>query len=158
MTQLTCRFRLGGEVVSNEIDAPGFKDAGYANLTTSDNVVHGQVRQSASFSFVRIYESGHEVPFYQPVAALAIFERAIKNLDIATGTVKAKKDYKTGGTPKSTYREGKSTIQFSVLDPNATYDTTTNQPGPPMSMHALKRRSHKKVMKARGLTKFDLSR
>ncbi len=143
--------------MSNEINAPGFKDAGYVNLTTSDGVVHGQVRQSASFSFVRIYESGHEVPFYQPLAALAIFERAIKDLDIATGAKEAKANYRTKGTPKSTYREGKSTIQFSVLNPNATYDTTTNVPGPPMGMHASKKRSHKKVMNARGLSLRDLT-
>ena len=49
-------YRLGGEVVSNEVEAPGFKDAGYVNLTTSDGITHGQVRQSSSFSFVRIYQ------------------------------------------------------------------------------------------------------
>jgi len=46
---------LGGEVVSNEIGAPGFAEAGYVNITTSDAIVHGQVRQSAAFSFARIY-------------------------------------------------------------------------------------------------------
>ena len=136
--------------MSNEVGAPGFKDAGYVNLTTSDGIVHGQVRQSLSFSFVRIYESGHEVPFYQPVAALEIFERAIKDLDIATGTKKAEEDYKTHGTPKSTYREGNSTIQFSVLNPNATYDTATNEPGPPMAkMRPSRKRSSKRANKAR---------
>lgn len=143
---MTLRSRLGGEVVANEVGAPGFKEAGYVNLTTSDGIVHGQVRQSSSFSFVRIYESGHEVPFYQPVAALEIFERAIKDLDIATGKHKAKGDYKTKGTPKSTYREGNSTIQFSVLDPDSTYDTTTNEPGPPMAqMRPSRKRSMKKL-------------
>ena len=54
---------LGGEVVSNEVGQPGFVTAGYINLSTSDNIAHGQVKQSGAFSFVRIYESGHEVPF-----------------------------------------------------------------------------------------------
>ena len=54
---------LGGEAVSNEIGQPGFATAGYVDISTSDNVVHGQVKQSGAFSFVRIYESGHEVPF-----------------------------------------------------------------------------------------------
>ena len=130
---LTSFSRLGGEVVANEVGAAGFKDAGFVNLTTGDCIVHGQVKQSGSFSFVRIYESGHEVPFYQPVAALEIFERAIGGMDIATGKQKAKNDYKTKGTPKSTYREGNGTVQFSVTDPLATYDTKTNKPGPLMA-------------------------
>ena len=47
---------LGGEVVAHEVQAPGFDKAGYVNITTSDNIVHGQVKQSEAFSFVRIYE------------------------------------------------------------------------------------------------------
>lgn len=54
---------LGGEVVSNEVGQPGFATAGYVDISTSDWVAHGQVKQSGAFSFVRIYESGHEVPF-----------------------------------------------------------------------------------------------
>lgn len=122
---------LGGEVVSNEIGAPGFSSAGYVDLATDDNVVHGQVKQSAKFSFVRIYESGHEVPFYQPLASLAIFERAIAGLDIATGMVPATEGYLTVGPATSTYREGNGTVQFDVLPSNATYNTTTNAPNPP---------------------------
>lgn len=56
---------LGGEVVSKEINPPGFSGAGYTNITTSDGIVHGQVKQASKFSFVRIYESGHEV--YVPI-------------------------------------------------------------------------------------------
>ncbi|KAI9759042.1 MAG: hypothetical protein M4579_002631 [Chaenotheca gracillima] len=121
---------LGGEAVSNEIDAPGFCDAGYVNITTSDNVVHGQVKQSGAFSFSRVYESGHEVPFYQPVLALALFERAIAGKDIATGKTSTSSSYKTEGPAKSTYREGNSTIQLEVVDPDATYNTTLNGPDP----------------------------
>lgn len=97
---------LGGEAVAEEINAKGYSCAGYTDISTSDDVVHGQVKQAGNFSFVRIYESGyvipppplnsqlflfstylqsnsantyhrHEVPFYSPVAALEIFERAI---------------------------------------------------------------------------------
>ncbi|MCJ1307647.1 hypothetical protein MMC25_001294 [Agyrium rufum] len=123
---------LGGEVVSEEVGAPGFASAGYTDIQTSDKVVHGQVKQSGAFSFVRVYESGHEVPFYQPLAALEFFERSINGMDIATGTKKvaAGSKYKTVGTAKSTYREGNSTIQFKVLPSNATYNTTTNKPNP----------------------------
>lgn len=94
--------------------------------------MHGQVKQSANFAFLRIYESGHEVPFYQPVVALDMFERMMKGLDIATGTVEAAPGggYVTNGTARSTYREGNGTIQYEVVPVNATYNTSTNEPNP----------------------------
>lgn len=30
-----------------------------------DGIEYGEVRQYGNFSFARIYESGHEVPYYQ---------------------------------------------------------------------------------------------
>lgn len=121
---------LGGQVVSNEIGAPNFHKAGYSNITTSDGIVHGQVKQAGKFSFLRIYESGHEVPFYQPVVALEMFERALKGLDIATGKEVVGKSYISKGTAKSTYIEGNSTIQLKLVPTDATYNTTTNEPNP----------------------------
>lgn len=102
------------------------------NISTSDSVVHGQVKQAEGFSFLRIYESGHEVPFYQPLASLEVLERAISGKDIATGTKSVSKGsgYITNGTATSTYREGNSTIQFAILPSNATYNTTLNAPNP----------------------------
>lgn len=84
---------------------------------------------------MRIYESGHEVPFYQPLAALELFERALARKDIATGkhTVKSHGGYKTHGTPTSDYREGNSTIVMQVLPGDATYNTTLNRPNPSSS-------------------------
>lgn len=122
---------LGVEAVAEEVAVDRWDVAGYVNVSTSDGIVHGQSKQSAKFSFTRIYESGHEVPFYQPVIALEMFERAINGLDIATGTVKMgpKSCYHTKGTPKSTYHEGIATVQFEVLPTNSTYNTTTNAPG-----------------------------
>lgn len=141
---------LGGEVVANEVGQSGFATAGYANISTSDKVVHGQVKQSGAFSFARIYESGHEVPFvcvlnrsdpfeanvgqYQPLVSLEIFKRAIRGLDIASGTMHARNGYKTMGPATSTYREGNSTIQFSVVNDTATYNTTTNEPNLPLKL------------------------
>lgn len=121
---------LGGQAVAELIDAPGYSKAGFTNISTSDNIVHGQVKQAGHFSFIRIYESGHEVPFYQPLAALEIFERALKQVDIATGAEKCGHDYLTIGTPTSTYREGNATIQFEVTPANATYNTALNAPDP----------------------------
>jgi carboxypeptidase C (cathepsin A) len=77
----TCNW-LGGENASAQF----LFNAGYVNLSTEDGVVHGQVKQYGAFGFVRIYEAGHEVPFYQPVAALTVFDRSIVRMDIATGT------------------------------------------------------------------------
>ncbi|KAF1930092.1 carboxypeptidase S1 [Didymella exigua CBS 183.55] len=121
---------LGGQGVADEIAAPGYDTAGFVNISTSDKIVHGQVKQSGLFSFVRIYESGHEVPFYQPLASLEIFQRALKQVDIATGQYKVDVGYKTVGTPTSTYREGNGTIQFDVTPANATYNTMLNAPDP----------------------------
>ncbi|OIW32911.1 alpha/beta-hydrolase [Coniochaeta ligniaria NRRL 30616] len=133
---------LGVEAVAEEVAVSGWDKAGYVNMSTSDGIVHGQSKQSAKFSFTRIYEAGHEVPFYQPLAALEMFERAIKGLDIATGTVKMgpKSCFHTKGTPKSTFREGNSTVQFEVLPPNSTYNTATNSPGAPWKAKSLRRR------------------
>ena len=52
---------LGGEKVSEVVGAPGFDEAGYVNISTSDSIVHGQVKQSENYAFARIYEAGHSV-------------------------------------------------------------------------------------------------
>jgi len=121
---------LGGEAVTDLINPAGWTTAGYTNISTSDSIVHGQVKQAGRFAFARVYESGHEVPFYQPVAALEIFDRAINGKDIATGERKVRAGYRTRGTVKSTYREGNSTIQLATPPVDDTYNTTTNEPNP----------------------------
>jgi hypothetical protein len=70
------------------------------------------------------------VPFYQPLASLEIFERALAQVDIATGKEKICETYKTVGTPTSDYREGNATIQFEVTPSNATYNVLLNGPDP----------------------------
>jgi len=59
------------------------------------------------------------------LAALELFERAITQKDIATGKVKPGSNFITRGTPKSTFREGNSTIQLTVLPLNSTYPPPT---------------------------------
>lgn len=90
------------------------------------------MKQSGLFSFLRIYESGHEVPFYQPLASLEIFERALAQVDIATGKEKVcdNLDYRTVGTRTSEYREGNATVQFDLTPSNATYNRELNAPDP----------------------------
>ena len=124
--------------------------AGYANISTSDDIVHGQVKQNENFAFVRIYYSGHEVPFYQPLAGLELFERAIHGVDLRTGktAVRAGSGYKTKGSAKSTYHEGNATIQYEVLPSNATYNTSTGAPNPPAAGDAVY--GSQKKLKKRG--------
>ncbi|KAK6866416.1 serine carboxypeptidase [Apiospora arundinis] len=107
----------------------GFAGAGYTDLLTSDNITHGQTKQAGRFSFTRVYESGHMVPFYQPVAALELFGRAIGGRDVATGRQAADPLYKTNGTARSTYWNGDATVQWDVVAANRTYDVKTNGPG-----------------------------
>jgi carboxypeptidase D len=117
---------------------------GYTNITTSDGIVHGQVKQSGKFAFLRIYDSGHEVPFYQPVVSLEMFQRAIGGLDMATGTEVVEAGYLTQGTEKSTYRQGNSTIQLSVVPTDDTYNTTTGAPNPYDAVSSRKRSQRRK--------------
>ena len=78
-------------------------------------MVHGQAKQSGLFTFARIYDSGHEIPYYQPLTALTLFERAITGYDIATGENVVNGAYVTVGPEKSTYREGNATVRSSVV-------------------------------------------
>lgn len=124
---------LGGQAVAEEIDAPNWSSAGYQNLSTSDCVIHGAVKQAGNFSFVRIYDSGHSVPFYQPLAALQMFERLLKSVDIATGNQVVTESYLSTGPAESTYQNDNSTIQTDVTDPCATYNVITNVPNTPVA-------------------------
>ena len=124
-----CNWR-GGYAVAEEIGFAGFNQAGFANISSSDGGVYGQVKQAGNFSFVRIYESGHEVPFYQPGVALEMFERVIKGMDIETGNMTVTPKYRSKGSELSTYREGNGTVQYFVVgaDEPVVYDTQTGLP------------------------------
>ncbi|KAI4150940.1 MAG: hypothetical protein LQ340_003803 [Diploschistes diacapsis] len=146
-----CNWR-GGQAVSEEISPTAFSSsssspscadtdadgkvgagrAGYANVSTSDGAVRGQVKQFENFAFVRVYYSGHEVPFYQPLLALEMLERAINGRDVQTGTEEARKGggYRTVGTAESVFYEGNGTVQRVVVPVGATYNTTTGAPNP----------------------------
>jgi carboxypeptidase C (cathepsin A) len=43
-----------------------------------DGTEYGEVRQYGNFSFARIYESGHEVPYYQRTSILDPFPESMK--------------------------------------------------------------------------------
>ena len=96
----------GGEAVSLAVEytrAEKFHAAGYAPLQTNSSYVGGRVRQHGNFSFSRVFESGHEVPAYQPQTAYEIFQRAMFNKDIATGQVSIVDDdtYSSEGPPST---------------------------------------------------------
>ncbi|KAH7420101.1 serine carboxypeptidase [Cadophora sp. MPI-SDFR-AT-0126] len=95
---------LGGETASLAIQYSGteeFKNAGYAPILGSEGV-GGFVRQFGNFSFSRVFQAGHEVPWYQPEVSYNIFMRAMFNKDIATGLLPVSDDLTTLG-PSSTF-------------------------------------------------------
>ncbi|KAH6867275.1 Alpha/Beta hydrolase protein [Thelonectria olida] len=97
---------LGGEALSLAAKwsgAESFQDAGYTNLLV-DGKAYGETRQFGKLSFSRVWNSGHEVPFFQPAAAFQIFNRTSNGYDIATGEllVSPNSTYQTNGTAKTT--------------------------------------------------------
>lgn len=88
------------------------------------------VKQASNYAFVRIYDSGHQVPFYKPKAALALFERLVRGTDLATGEEKIdqKPEYVSVGPQKSEYRNDPSTIQQDVVDASCLWNAETNLP------------------------------
>ncbi|PNS16698.1 Carboxypeptidase Y A [Sphaceloma murrayae] len=98
---------FGGEAVSlavNYTHSDQFRAAGYAPVLV-DGTEYGQVRQYGNFSFTRLYEAGHEAPYYQPLATLEIFNRTLYHYDIATGEQMVTPDYGTDGEAKATHTE-----------------------------------------------------
>ena len=81
-----------------------FAAAGYTPFTVN-GTEYGEVRQYGNFSFVRVYESGHEVPYYQPIASLALVERTLDGLILADGSQPVTGDYSTNGTAEATHTE-----------------------------------------------------
>ena len=134
---------IGGEVTAEMTGPVGYESAGYVDISTSDDIVHGQVKQSNNFAFARIYEAGHSVSFYQPLTSLEILDRVTTGKDVATGTVDVMLggSYGTVGPSKSTYREGNATVLYHPVPYNSTYNYTTNRPDPPMARGLLQRRN-----------------
>ncbi|KAK1671470.1 Alpha/Beta hydrolase protein [Colletotrichum godetiae] len=97
---------LGGEALSltaNWSGAESFRDAGYTRLMV-DGEAYGETRQYGKLSFTRVWNAGHEIPYFQPAAAFQIFNRTSNRFDIATGEIRINPDstYQTNGTAKTT--------------------------------------------------------
>ncbi|CEL08254.1 Putative Carboxypeptidase S1 (Precursor) [Aspergillus calidoustus] len=98
---------FGGEAVSLAIDYPHknqFHAAGYVPLLV-DGIEYGETREFGNFSFTRVYEAGHEVPYYQPEASLQLFNRTLFGYDIPEGKVKIRGGFATDGTATATHTE-----------------------------------------------------
>lgn len=98
---------FGGQAVSlavNYTHKEEFAAAGYAPFRV-DGTEYGEVRQRGNFSFTRVYEAGHEVPYYQPIASLELFRRILLGLDLADGNLRISANYTTVGTANSTHTE-----------------------------------------------------
>ncbi|EMC92247.1 hypothetical protein BAUCODRAFT_59835, partial [Baudoinia panamericana UAMH 10762] len=113
---------LGGEAVSNALNYSGSAGFAKANYTpfVLDGTEYGEVRQYGNFSFLRIYESGHEVPYYQPAAALEMFRRVLGNLVLADGSAPVTPNYTTPGLPNATHTES-----FVPLSSTSSASSTT---------------------------------
>jgi carboxypeptidase C (cathepsin A) len=108
---------FGGEAVSlaiNYTDSEEFRAAGYAPFLV-EGVEYGVVREYGNFSFTRIYDAGHEVPYYQPVASLEHFRRMLHHLTLPNGEKVVTDDWSTNGTAKATH-----TQPFVPLPPTST--------------------------------------
>ncbi|KEF59060.1 carboxypeptidase D [Exophiala aquamarina CBS 119918] len=98
---------FGGQAVSlgaQWTHSEEFNAAGYTPFVV-DGVEYGETREYGNFSFTRIYEAGHEVPYYQPIASLAFFKRALTGMDIATGNISINATYGTDGEATATHTE-----------------------------------------------------
>lgn len=102
-----CNY-MGGEEVSLAVNYSGsaaFRAAGYEDLRVNGTYLGGQVRQHGNFSFTRIYQAGHLVPYYQPETAFALFDRTLRGVSLATGNnIQTEGDniYSTNGTANTT--------------------------------------------------------
>ncbi|KAL9112987.1 MAG: hypothetical protein Q9227_002852 [Pyrenula ochraceoflavens] len=115
---------LGGQAVSLAANYSGsaqFAAAGYTPMLV-DGVEYGETREYGNFSFTRVYEAGHEVPYYQPLASLQLFNRTINGYDTATGMMSIKNvggtaaNYSTSGDAMATHTES----YVSTFTPSAT--------------------------------------
>lgn len=80
---------LGGEQLAlqaNWTDTDAFQKSGYETIKTSSCYNGGVVRQYGNLSFSRVFQAGHDAAAYQPRTVFEIFNRAMFDKDIATGT------------------------------------------------------------------------
>ncbi|OGE56560.1 hypothetical protein PENARI_c003G03432 [Penicillium arizonense] len=107
---------FGGEAVSLATKyehSAQFAKAGYAPFRVG-GVEYGETREYGNFSFTRVYEAGHEVPYYQPVASLQLFNRTLFGWELPDGEKKLTAGFGSEGSARATH------TQSSVPLPSAT--------------------------------------
>lgn len=70
----------GSQLVVNNLDysdSAEFQATALAEYTV-DGTSYGQFKSVGNLNFLRVYEAGHEVPYYQPVVALQAFTQILK--------------------------------------------------------------------------------
>ncbi|EAQ88636.1 hypothetical protein CHGG_05255 [Chaetomium globosum CBS 148.51] len=108
----------GGEQISLAIQSKlssKFHEAGYTKIQTNKKDVGGYVRQHGNLSFSRVFQAGHEAPWYQPETTYQIFKRVMFDKDVATGQ-------------KSTSHD-----EYSTDGPDNVFDITGAVPSHPVS-------------------------
>ncbi|KAF2443671.1 peptidase S10, serine carboxypeptidase [Karstenula rhodostoma CBS 690.94] len=108
---------FGGEAVSlavNYTHAEAFRASGYVPFLV-DGVEYGETREYGNFSFTRVYEAGHEIPYYQPAASLEMFKRVLQGLVIPDGSKVVTAEFQTNGSAEATHTEA-----FVPLPPSGT--------------------------------------
>jgi len=123
---------FGGQAISLAVDythSKEFRAAGYEAMVV-DGTEYGEVRQYGNFSFARIYESGHEVPYYQPEAALAYFNRTLYHYNFATGEECVTANLTTSGPANATHTNSFVPLTSSYIPsfPSPIYPETTLVP------------------------------
>jgi len=131
---LTPHTRFGGQAVSLAINytySAQFRAAGYVPFVV-EGVEYGETRQYGNFSFTRIYEAGHEIPYYQPLASLAFFNRQNLGYNIADGTMMVTANYSTVGQANATHTEPFVPLPSSTtMMPSQTYHSNLTETGGP---------------------------
>lgn len=120
---------FGGQELSLRVKythAKEFRESGYVPFMV-DGTEYGEVRQYGNFSFMRMYESGHEVPYYQPKAALEAFRRVLGNLILSDGSKPVTPDYGTNGKPSATH-----TNSFVPLPSSSSSAPASSSSAPPV--------------------------
>lgn len=77
---------FGNQGAAEAVSWPGqatFKAKSLASYTVN-GVTAGTFKSVNNFSFARIFGAGHEVPFYQPAAALQVFKQTMQRQPLSS--------------------------------------------------------------------------